>query len=79
MPSADGSLLILIAFILAEERPEQGVLRAPKGIRHGDTSPRETLLQILREWQPAYGFRCRREDHGIPDAKLMIGGPGPLR
>ena len=48
----------LVAFVVTGECPEQGVRRGGKRVGHRDTTPRETLLQILREEQSASGF-CR--------------------
>ena len=62
-----------VACVVTDEGPEQGVWRGGKRVGHGDTSPREALLQILREQQSASGFCRSREDHGIPDAQVVIG------
>jgi hypothetical protein len=42
-------LLNLVAFVVTDERPGQGVRRGGKWVGHGDTTPREALVQILRE------------------------------
>jgi serine/threonine protein kinase len=52
---------------VVEQGLEQGVSRGSEWMRDGDAAPREAVLQVLRQQQPAACIRGSGNDHGVPN------------